>query len=265
MTTQKDTTSDSGIKGLNTLWDDICNLVIRPQRNIYDPETALGSKLFTLSNKIYQRTDLELENERKLKIKCSFFQPIESQRSAKRLPCVVYCHGNSGCRVDSLPAVQLLLPMNITVFAFDFTGSGLSDGKHVSLGFYEKEDVKVVISHLRKQEGVSRIGLYGRSMGAATTIMYAAIDPSICGVVCDSPFTSLEDIIVDLVQSYKSWIPKSAIKIASNAMRSTIQTKAQFDITKLRPIDSVRYCFVPALFGHGEGDNFIRVKHSQKL
>ena len=33
---------------LGGLWDDICNLIIRPQRNIYDPSTALGPRLFTL-------------------------------------------------------------------------------------------------------------------------------------------------------------------------------------------------------------------------
>jgi hypothetical protein len=102
-------------------------------------------------------------------------------------------------------------------------------------------------------------------MGAATVIMYSALDQSICGMVADSGFASLEDIIVDLIQSYKSWIPKTAIKIATNAMRSSIQGKASFDLTKLRPIDSAKLCFVPALFGHAEGDNFIKIKHTQKI
>jgi alpha/beta superfamily hydrolase len=51
-----------------------------------------------------------------------------------------------------------LLPYNITVFAFDFTGSGLSEGKHVSLGYYEKDDVKEVVKYLRSTGTVSRIG-----------------------------------------------------------------------------------------------------------
>jgi alpha/beta superfamily hydrolase len=71
---------------------------------------------------------------------------------------VVYCHGNCGSRGDALNAVQLLLPYNITVFAFDFTGSGLSEGKHVSLGYYEKDDVKEVVKYLRSTGTVSRIG-----------------------------------------------------------------------------------------------------------
>lgn len=44
------------------------------------------------------------------------------------LPCVVFLHGNSGCRVDAYDAVRVLLPLNITVFCLDLSGSGLSEG-----------------------------------------------------------------------------------------------------------------------------------------
>ena len=217
--------------------------------------------------------------------------------SSFRLPCVIYCHGNCGCRIDALNAIQLLLPLNITVFSFDFTGCGLSDGKYVSLGYFEKEDVKAIVQYLRSKDTVSRIGLWGRSMGAATSLIQCARDGSLSGVVADSPFTSLEDIIVDLVQSYKSWIPKTAIKgiislslspslfffffciyikgqyfnflslfvVATEAIRKSIQNRANFDILKLRPMDYVKNSLAPALFSHAENDNFIKLKHSQTL
>jgi hypothetical protein len=38
---------------------------------------------------------------------------------------------------------------------------------------------------------VSTIGLWGRSMGAVTALMYADYDPSIGGLVLDSPFSNL--------------------------------------------------------------------------
>ena len=44
------------------------------------------------------------------------------------MPCVIFLHGNSGCRVDAFDAVRVLLPLNITVFCLDFAGSGLSEG-----------------------------------------------------------------------------------------------------------------------------------------
>ena len=39
------------------------------------------------------------------------------------LPCVVYCHCNSGSRRDAEEALHLLLPHNITVFYLDFAVS----------------------------------------------------------------------------------------------------------------------------------------------
>jgi hypothetical protein len=48
--------------------------------------------------------------------------------------CVKWC---SGCRADANEAAVILLPSNITVFTLDFSGSGLSDGDYVSLGWHE--------------------------------------------------------------------------------------------------------------------------------
>jgi hypothetical protein len=69
---------------ITNIWDDICNLIIRPQRNIYDPSISLGPKLFTLGNKIYERTDIVVNNDRNLKLQCSHYQPIKSQRISKK-------------------------------------------------------------------------------------------------------------------------------------------------------------------------------------
>lgn len=79
-------------------------------------------------------------------------------------------HGNCSSRMESLPSVNILLPSNITVLSFDFSGCGHSDGEWVTLGYKEKDDLQVVIDYLRSTDKVSLIGLWGRSMGAATSI-----------------------------------------------------------------------------------------------
>lgn len=48
--------------------------------------------------------------------------------------CNIY---DSGCRADGSEAAIILLPSNITVFTLDFSGSGLSGGEHVTLGWNE--------------------------------------------------------------------------------------------------------------------------------
>jgi hypothetical protein len=62
--------------------------------------------------------------------------PVERPED-RPLPCVIYCHGNSGCRADASEAAIVLLPSNITIFTLDFSGSGLSGGEHVTLGWNE--------------------------------------------------------------------------------------------------------------------------------
>lgn len=47
----------------------------------------------------------------------------------------------SGCRADANEAAIILLPCNITVFTLDFSGSGLSDGNYVSLGWNEVTNI----------------------------------------------------------------------------------------------------------------------------
>lgn len=64
------------------------------------------------------------ENSQKQQIKCSHLVPKYPPETAERkLPCVVYCHCNSGSRRDSEEALHLLLPQNITVFSLDFVVS----------------------------------------------------------------------------------------------------------------------------------------------
>ena len=69
-------------------------------------------------------------------------------------------HGNCSSRVEALTILKSVLPMGITVLCFDFSGSGKSGGDYISLGWYEREDLKAVVNHLRKSETVSTIGKF---------------------------------------------------------------------------------------------------------
>nr|GMD47201.1 putative alpha/beta hydrolase [Ipomoea batatas] len=143
------------------------NYSLCDNRAEYNPDQYLWEKDFTLAGRKYKRQDLELKNERGHTLRCSHYVPSSFPEDSP-LPCVIYCHGNSGCRADANEAAVILLSSYITVFTLDFSGSGLSDGDYVSLGWHEKNDLKVVISYLRDNPKISRIGLWGRSMGAVT-------------------------------------------------------------------------------------------------
>lgn len=46
---------------------------------------------------------------------------------------------------------------------------------------------------------------------------------------------------------------------------SSVKSRAHFNINDLNPIDHVEEAFIPALFAHGEGDDFIPPHHSQDI
>nr|XP_051194301.1 uncharacterized protein LOC127307609 isoform X2 [Lolium perenne] len=211
------------------------NFVIRPPRSEYNPDQYLWETEFMLAGRRYKRQDWQLTNARGHTLKCSHYVPAFIPETTA-LPCVIYCHGNSGCRADANEAAVILLPSNITVFTLDFSGSGLSDGDYVSLGWHEKEDLKCAVSFLRTNKQVSRIGVWGRSMGAVTSLLYGAEDPSIAGMVLDSAFTNLYGLMLELVDVYKIRVPKFTVKMALQYMRRTIQKRAKFDIMDLNVV-----------------------------
>eukprot|EP00258_Populus_trichocarpa_P043372 XP_024459391.1 uncharacterized protein LOC18099730 isoform X3 [Populus trichocarpa] len=240
------------------------NFVIRPPRADYNPDQYLWEKDFTLAGRAYKRQDLELTNARGHTLRCSHYLPSPFPEDTP-LPCVIYCHGNSGCRADANEAAVILLPSNITVFALDFSGSGLSDGDYVSLGWHERDDLKVVVSYLRSNKQISCIGLWGRSMGAVTSLLYGAEDPSIAGMVLDSAFANLFDLMMELVDVYKIRLPKFTVKMAVQYMRWVIQKKAKFDIMDLNCLKVAPKTFIPALFGHASEDKFIQPCHADLI
>lgn len=115
---------------------------------------------------------------------------------------------------------EYLLSANITLFCFDFPGCGLSEGEFISLGWFERDDLALIVEHLRANRNVSTIGLWGFSMGAVTALLHGDRDPSIAGMVLDSPFSNLSTVCKDLAGSYK--VPELITGAAFNILSKTI-------------------------------------------
>ncbi len=79
------------------------------------------------------------------------------------MPVVIYLHGNSSSRLEGLRMAPELMKRNINIFVFDFAGCGMSEGEYISLGWHEKDDLRIVVDFVEKLPGVSRIGIWGIS------------------------------------------------------------------------------------------------------
>ena len=242
-----------------TLWKSI----IRPPRDEYDID-QLGEKKFYHKGKVFIRHDYELINKRGNLIKCSFLEHDINTRSDYLMPVVIYLHGNSSSRIEGFRNAPDLLKNGINIVMFDFAGCGLSEGEYISLGWYEKDDVKLIIDFVEKLPGVLNIGLWGRSMGAATTMFYAHSDPRIKAICMDSPFGDFKLLAKELCLKYIT-LPNFVLTTAMNFVKKTVKEKCGLDIDKLKPILYANKTKTPAFFLHAVTDELISLEQTLKL
>mmetsp|Transcript_14718 Transcript_14718/g.34094 ORF Transcript_14718/g.34094 Transcript_14718/m.34094 type:complete len:540 (-) Transcript_14718:298-1917(-) len=246
-------------------YQELVNAIIRPPRADYKME-ALGPPAFTFCGKRFTRTDFTLQTKRGFNLECSHWEPVE--RIADKIPIVVYMHGNSSARVEVLPQLSYLLSMGVAVFSFDFAGSGKSDGEYVSLGYYEREDLSCVVAHLRATGVVSTIALWGRSMGAATSLMFGSRDPSIACMILDSPFADLTQLAEEMVEKGRDQgivVPTFVVSMALRMITGSVKKQANVNIKNISPISHSDKCFIPAFFVAGEHDDFIKKHHAEAI
>lgn len=88
--------------------------------------------------------------------------------------------------------VKCVGKFDVVVAAYDFAGCGNSGEEYLTYGVNEVYDVHRMIKEVRKHISFRKVTLWGRSMGAVTSIMYAAQYPNeISSLVLDVPFRKL--------------------------------------------------------------------------
>ncbi|KAH0790757.1 Clan SC, family S9, unassigned serine peptidase [Histomonas meleagridis] len=235
------------------------NSVIRPPRAEYNLSRLPTRRDINGYGPVF-RQGVSFENNRGQKIVGSYFAP---NGDIANPPCVIYLHGNASCQLEGFFLLPIFIPFGCSVLCIDCSGSGNSDGEVISLGYFESDDVLCAIKFLRERYKVGKIALWGRSMGAATSLLTIAKDPTISAAVVDSPFASLHDLIYEIGCNLP--FPKFMVKIYVNFMRFKIRKIANFNIDDVEPIKYSPNSTVPLFLIHGANDTFINCKHSRRI
>ena len=103
-------------------------------------------------------------------------------------------------------------------------------------------------------------------MGAATSIFYASKNPKGLEVlILDSPFGDLKKVAAHLANQHSKYIPNIFIKGALALIRKTIKKKADFDISKIKPIKLVSKIIVPAYIAYSFEDELIPYEQFENI
>lgn len=235
------------------------NALIRPPRMHYD-QAAIPLCLKGDDSDNYLRLPLGFVNQRNIQIAGSLYLNSRMDPNGGG-PCVIYLHGNASSQLEGQFLVPNLCKYGIYVYCFDFAGCGCSGGKYVSLGYFEKYDTEFILDQLHTQFNLGPFVLWGRSMGAATTLL---VDyPLLAGRISDSSFTSIPDLCSSIANSMH--LSPIIIPLAILVLKKRVIHKAKFNIDVVSPINHIEKRDIPAVFGHGENDQFIPLKQCREL
>jgi uncharacterized protein len=175
---------------------------------------------------------------------------------------VLFVHGHAGNRGQFIAEADLIINAGYGALLFDLRNSGDSDGDRTTMGLHEVRDVIAAFEFVSGQPGVQDVVLFGRSMGGATAIRAMPALPDARGLIVDTAYTSLNDVIGDGVTSLTGLPPfpwdRITVLLAGNMAGDSMRA--------VRPIDVVGDIAPrPILFLHGTRDRTILPAHTQRL
>jgi alpha-beta hydrolase superfamily lysophospholipase len=162
-----------------------------------------------------------------------------------RAPTMLYLHGARWSLSNNLHRIGRLHRMGFAVLAIDYRGFGRSDGDLPSEA-QAYADAQAAWNELRRLEpDPTRRFVYGHSLGGAVAIELATRNSDVGGVIVESSFTSIRDMV-------------DALGYTTLSVDALITQR--FDSLAKVPAVSA-----PILFVHGTADRFVPPTMTEKL
>lgn len=177
---------------------------------------------------------------------------------------VILGHGFTRSRQEMLDVAAMLHRNCYNVLLFDWRAHGESGGERTTFGYKETRDLAAALDYVSARPGVDaeRIGVLGRSLGAAIAIRGAAALPQLKAVVADSPFPSLQDSIEIGVRRRG---PLGIWPLRPIALYLGTKTIG-IDPDLVRPVDDINAISPrPVLIMHGGCDELVPADTGQRL
>ena len=157
---------------------------------------------------------------------------------------------------------ELSFAMGHNLLLVDQRAHGKSQGKTISFGILERQDVLCWVEYAVSRFGEDvQILLYGVSMGGATVLMASELElvPNVKGIVADCPYVKPLDIILHVGKN--TAFPQRLIKPFA-LLGARIY--GGFDLLETDAVRAVQNTNVPILIIHGEADKYVPCDMSQE-
>ena len=175
----------------------------------------------------------------------------------KTKAAIIVMHGYPADKANLLDIADFLAK-DFSVFLFDFRSFGRSEGSYTTAGALEKNDLLGAIEYLDKEKSITKVGLYGFSLGGAVALM--ANNSNVKAIVTDSAYARLSDIVKHMYSIF--FIFKYFLAYLTK-LYGVLFLKINID--GINPVDNIKSIKAPILLIHSEKDSQIPVEEAYLL
>jgi uncharacterized protein len=196
---------------------------------------------------------------------------LEAPASAGTRRIALFHHGVGAGWVSMLRYMELFRDEGWTVVAFDSRGHGETGGGRPSYGYYEKADLKAAADWaFARFAGAGSAGAggtaapyadevsfvaFGESMGAASVLQYAPLDPRLDAVIADCPYSSA---MAELDYRLKAAMVPQPFRGAEARIADAFCRRLEgFSLREADPGLAILETEIPIFFIHGLEDRYV--------
>ena len=203
----------------------------------------------------FEKVSLTTSDNLKLR---SWFIPKENSEKV-----VLFVHGHGVTIHEGLKYAKAMHQAGFNLMYIELRGNSAPHGiVPYTMGDLERLDVKSAIDYLSKDKNFTRIGIYGISMGAATSIGAMSEDQRIKAGIFNSAFKNFEQQITDVGKRDYSlpyiplvWLSLRVAELRSGADYSNLNIKQKISKISPRPVFVI----------HSIGDDYIDISHGREI
>lgn len=186
---------------------------------------------------------------------------IKSKSNSKKV--VIFLHGWKSHGLNDYICGGMFLHRNgYNVLVVDQYAHGLSEGKYISFGRFDKENLKCWVDYINnKFDNDCEIYLMGMSMGSST-VLWCAGDQllNVKGIIGDSGYYNGYELALYFIKRNVKFLP-SVVAFMTRIIAIVV---CKFDIYKCDLKKAMVTSKYPILFIHGDKDDFVPTSHSIK-
>ena len=187
----------------------------------------------------------------------TYYQPARESHN-----WAILVHGYGRDQTFANDYAEEYLKRGYNVLTPDLRGCGTSEGIYLTMGTLESHDIALWAEKIVEQDPQAKIILHGVSMGAATVMMAAALQPkNLVAVVEDCGYTSAYEMFTAQLDKIFG-LPEFPIMPIVDVVS---KFKVGVSISDAAPIKSVEKISVPILFIHGDADKLVPYEMLDRL